>query len=67
MISRTAPCAPSTALRVARRWADQVKRSRSRPDKRRAAHKVVDALLVLLNGKPTDRTHPLELSGRARQ
>ena len=56
-----------TALRTARRWAAQVKRSRTKPDKRRAARKVVDALLVLLNGKPTDRTHQLELSGKARQ
>lgn len=55
-----------TALRIARRWAAQVPRAQSKPDKRRAARKVVDALLVLLNGKPCDRTHPLELSGRAR-
>lgn len=55
-----------SALRLARRWAAQVPRARTKPDKRRAARKVVDALLVAINGKPCDRTHPLELSRKGR-
>jgi hypothetical protein len=57
----------NSALRMARRWANAVLRARSQSDKRRAARKVVDALLVAINGKPCDRTHPLELSGRVRR
>jgi len=42
-------------LDQARRWAGQVPRARSAPDKRRAARKVLDCLLVFLAGRaPTE-------------
>ena len=45
LAERTAPEA------AARRWASEVRHAQTKPDKRRAAHKVAECLLMFLNGQ----------------
>jgi hypothetical protein len=47
----------SLYLSRARRWAVQVRKARTKPDKRRAAHEVCLALTMLTSGRA-----PLELA-----